>query len=243
MPSGPARGSEREYDDLRRAWADLLHGLRPIDGWTITNELPDIDQLGQAFIDYFEISEPPFPVFEEMEQPDKDIAEYRYRLNRARRRASRARLLTLIAVLDSGLPVLLDGVKRDSNIVLEGELADSLRAAVGEIERLMADTAQRRGRWSELHRHLRFGQGRDWHDIHEFDWPSVKADVETGALAEVDPLPVPEIDLGDAAGGRLTGSVTIALPWSRLSDDDFERLLYDLLRDIETSRSIRTCSC
>jgi len=239
MPSGPARGSEPEYDDLRRAWADLLHGLRPIDGWTITNELPDIDQLGQAFIDYFEISEPPFPVFEEMEQPDKDIAEYRYRLNRARRRASRARLLTLIAVLDSGLPVLLDGVKRDSNVVLEGELADSLRAGVGEIERLMADTAQRRGRWSELHRHLRFGQGRDWHDIHEFDWPSVKADVETGALAEVDPLPVPEIDLGDAAGGRLTGSVTIALPWSRLSDDDFERLLYDLLRDIPEHQNVQ----
>jgi hypothetical protein len=82
---------------------------------------------------------------------------------------------------------------------------------------------------------LRFGQGRDWHDIHEFDWPSVKVDLETGALAEVDPLPVPDIDLGDSAGGRLTGSVTIAFPWSRMSDDDFERLLYDLLRALSVN--------
>jgi hypothetical protein len=34
-----------------------------------------------------------------------------------------------------------------------------ISAAIDEIERLMGDTAQRRGRWSEMHRHMYFGQG------------------------------------------------------------------------------------
>jgi hypothetical protein len=64
LPTDPSRGSDPEYDDLCRAWKDLLPGLPPIDGWTITDELPDADEFGQSFIDYFEINEPPFPVHE-----------------------------------------------------------------------------------------------------------------------------------------------------------------------------------
>jgi hypothetical protein len=58
IPSGPSRGSSREYDDLRRAWTSLLSGLPAIDGWTVTEDLPDADEAGQAFIDYMEIGEP-----------------------------------------------------------------------------------------------------------------------------------------------------------------------------------------
>lgn len=92
MPSGPSRGSHPEYDDLRCEWSDLLVGLPKIDGWTITEDLPDIDEIGQIFIDYFDISEHPGGAYEATEQPGKDVADYRYRLNRARRRAARERL-------------------------------------------------------------------------------------------------------------------------------------------------------
>ena len=103
----------------------------------------------------------------------------------------------------------------------------------------MGDTAERRGRWSDLHRHLYFGQGHDWHDIHELDWPSVRSDVEASALSTFDPLPVPDIDIGRAAAGTLTGVATIALPWERLDDDGFERLLYDLLRDFPEHHNVQ----
>lgn len=119
IPTGPARGSHPEYDDLRRAWSDLLVGLPKIDGWTITNDLPDIDEIGQMFIDYFEISEPPIPAYEAGEQPSKDLAEYRYRLNRARRRAARERLAQLTSIIDTALPRILTGVARDSQTRLE----------------------------------------------------------------------------------------------------------------------------
>lgn len=241
MPSmGSVSKSDAEYDDLARAWADLLEGLRPIDGWTVTAGLPDIDELSQTFIQWMELGEPaPFSLYDDVEQPARELTEYKYRLNKARRRAARERLRALVDQIDAGLPVLLKGVARDSQEVLRDDLADDLRDAVAEIERLMADTTSRQGRWSDLHRHLRFGEGHDWHDIREIDWPSVKVDVETGTLADVDPLPVPQIDLGEAARGHLTGVAHTALPWDQLSADDFERLLYNLLQDIPEHQNVQ----
>ncbi|MEO7195367.1 MAG: hypothetical protein ABIZ05_11175, partial [Pseudonocardiaceae bacterium] len=165
-----------------------------------------------------------------------DLADYRFRLNRAHRRAVRERLQHLTAVIDTTLPHLLGGVARDSQDRLTGPAVDQITAAVGEIERLMGDVAQRRGRWSDLHRHLSFGEGHDWHDIREFDWPSVRPDIQTAAFTDTDPFPVPDIDLGQAAAGHLTGTATIPLPWDRLNDDGFERLLYDLLLAFRETR-------
>ena len=239
IPDGPSRGSDPEYEDLRRAWADLLVGLPMIDGWTITDQLPDADELGQAFIDYFEISEPALPVYEAAEKPGKDIAEYRYRLNKARRRAAGERLQKLISLIDTALPRILSQIPKDSQDRLESTDSKQVTTAVAEIERLMGDTAQRRGRWVDLRRHLRFGQGHDWHDIAEFDWPSIRSDVAAGALSDTDPLPVPDLDLGQASASRLTGQATIALPWERLDDDGFERLLLDLLRGFPEHQNVQ----
>jgi hypothetical protein len=182
---------------------------------------------------------PPLEAYEVGEQPSKDLAEYRYRLNRARRRAARQRLNELTSAVDVLLPVLLAGVAPDSSAKLEGPEATKVRAAVDEIERLLGDTAKRQGRWSDLRRHLRFSEGHDWHDIAELDWPSVRSDIEAGALADSDPLPVPAVDLGQAATGNLTGTATIALPWDRLDDGGFERLLYDLLRSFPEHENVQ----
>ncbi len=82
IPSGPQRGSDVQYDALRAAWADLLPGLPRIDGWTITEPLPDIDDMGQAFIDYLDIGVHPTAVHAAGEKPGADLAAYRYRLDR-----------------------------------------------------------------------------------------------------------------------------------------------------------------
>lgn len=240
IPRGPSGGSDPEYDDLRRAWADLLPGLPTIDGWTITAPLPDIDDIGRAFIDWMEVGElPPSHMFEVGERPGKDLAEYRYRLNRARRRAVRDRLNDLVTLLDTGLPTMLVDVPRDSTAVIEGPLRDQIFAAIPEIERLMGETARTSNRWSDLRRHLHFGQGHDWHDIAEMDWPSVRVDVEAGGRGEADPLLVPQMDLGVAASGHLTGTASTALPWERLDDVGFERLLFDLLRGMPNHQNVQ----
>ncbi|MFF4323284.1 restriction endonuclease [Streptomyces sp. NPDC001568] len=205
----------------------------------MTDPLPDIAAMGQAFLDYLEIMEPPTAVHAAGEKPGADLATYRYRLDRARRRAARGRLEQLIAKVDAALPIALKDVPRDSLERVQNEQTEQIEVAVGEIARLLGDAADSTGRWWDLHRHMRFSQGHDWHDIAEFDWPSVRADIMAKALGDSDPLPVPNIDLGQAASGHLTGSATLALPWERLDDDGFERLLYDLLRSIPEHENVQ----
>ncbi|MCF0083309.1 restriction endonuclease [Streptomyces lomondensis] len=239
IPSGPQRGSDPQYDGLRAAWTDLLSGLPPIDGWTITEPLPDIDEIGQAYIDYLEIGVPPSAVDAAGEKPGADLAAYRYRLERARRRAARGRLEQLVATVDATLPIAVQGSARDSQEVLSNDLTEKIEAAIGEIARLLGEDAESIDRWWDLQRHMRFSQGHDWHDIVEFDWPAVRAGIEVNSLGDSDPLPVPDMDLGHAASGNLTGAATLALPWERLDDDGFERLLYDLLRDIPEHQNVQ----
>ncbi len=239
IPTAPSLGSYPEYDDLRRTWHDLLPGLPEIDGWTVREELPDINELGIAYLEYHEINQPVNELLEAGAAPGRALDEYRFRLNRARRRAARSRLEQLIQVVEMHLPRIVAGVPLESTAPLTGLGVDAVSQAVAEMERLIGDTAERRGRWGDLHRHLWFGQGHDWHDIVEFDWPSVRGDVEAAMFTDANPLPVPEIDLGAAARGHITGSATVALPWANLSDDAFERLLYDLLRDIPEHENVQ----
>ncbi len=239
IPSGPSRGSTPEYDDLARTWNSLLPGLPPIDGWTVTEGLPDIDQAGQAFIDYMEIGEEPaFGLMNDLEEPGRQLDEYRFRLGYARRRAIRQRLEEITSVVNGTLPQLLVGVPRDSREVLEDPRTATIVGAISEIERLLGGTIDRRGRWSELHRHLGWGQGQDWHDIALMDWPSVRADIEAASRAEADPLPVPDIDLGVAASSNPSGGVTTGLAWSNVDEDGFERLLFDLLRGFPSYQNV-----
>jgi hypothetical protein len=231
LPSGPQRGSTSEYDDLTRTWNDLLKGLPPIEGWTITDPIPDMDGIGMMYVDYMELGEPTFSVNEAKEQPDRDLAEYRYRLNRARRRVIRDRLQELTARVDNLLPQMLIDVAQDDQMRLEDYRVAEIGDAISEIERLMGNTASRKGRWSDLYRHIRFGEGHDWHDLQEMDWPSVKEDIDAAGFSETDPLPIPEgIDLGQLAASQPPGRASTDLNWASLDSKRFEDLIYNLVR-------------
>ena len=238
LPSGPSRGSSREYEDLRRRWTALRGGLPPIDGWTVTDELPDADAVGQEFIDYADCGEPPFALLNQLEEPGKQLDEYRFRLAQARRRAIRDRLCELRTTVGETLLRVIESVPRDSTDRLDDPGTRLIADAISEIEQLLGDTTERKGRWGDLHRHMHFGQGHDWHDIVEFDWPSVRADIEAASLSQSGPLPVPDIDLGAAASARPTGGVTIGLAWDSLDADGFERLLFDLLRSFPRYQNV-----
>ena len=238
IPTGPSRGSSREYEDLRRAWVSLLAGLPLIDGWAVTEQLPDADEAGQAFIDYLEIDEPPFALMNQLEEAGSQLDEYRFRLAQARRRAIRERLDTLTSTINETLPRIVESVPRDSVGPLEDPRTTTIEDSISEIERLLGDTTERKGRWGDLHRHIHFGEGHDWHDIAEFDWPSVRADIEAASLSEADPLTVPAIDLGVAASARPGGGASIGLAWTSLDDDGFERLLFDLVRGFPSYQNV-----
>lgn len=135
---------------------------------------------------------------------------------------------------------------RNSYERFQNEQTERTEAAIGEMARLLGDSAPASidaanyvGSWWDLQRHMRFSKSQDWRDIAERDWPEVRAEITAIALGDGDPLPVPDIDLGQAASGRLTGSATLALPWERLDADGFERLLYDLLRSIPEHENVQ----
>ena len=102
--------------------------------------------------------------------------------------------------------------------------------AISEIERLLGpDLVQAHSRWTDLRRHLGFAQACDFHDIAEFDWPAVRSDVEASLYGELEPLPVDVEDLGSLVDSQPAGPVTTELAWEALDDDEFERLIFNLL--------------
>lgn len=238
LPRSAVLGNPLGFDDLARAWMDLIGGLPPVDGWTITESIPTPDDIGRSFLEWMEIGEPPWPVYEAIEQPTKDIQEYRYRLKRARRRAVRTRVEVLVAEVDRLLPICVRNVPREARDKMQTAETEVIRDRIAEIDRLLGDATPRAGRWSDLRRHMSFSEGRDWWDISELDWPSVKPEILSAVIAETDPLPVPDLDLGVAAANEPSGGVTTALRWDLITDEGFERLLYDLLRGLEGYDSV-----
>lgn len=239
IPSSPQAGTTPEYEDLCRTWTDLLTGLPPIDGWTVTEQLPDIDAAGRAFIDYLEIGEPPFGLLNELEIPGRELDEYRFKLGRARKRAVRSHLENLVAVVGQTVDAIVDSLTEGQADKITNERVTVVRNGIDAIERLLGDSSARHGRWGYLKRHLHFSEPQDWRDIKEFDWPSVRSDIDAATFADTEPVPVPELDLGLASRGELTGSATISLKWGTLDDVSFERLLYDLLRSFPEHKNVQ----
>ncbi|WP_412161433.1 hypothetical protein [Curtobacterium flaccumfaciens] len=82
-------GWSTEYDNLAGDWINLASALPPVDGFRLIVGLPDIAAIGRSFIDYADIGVMPLALYEEMEEPQKQIDEYRYRLTHARTTRSR----------------------------------------------------------------------------------------------------------------------------------------------------------
>ena len=128
----------------------------------------------------------------------------------------------------------------DSSARYDSDLTAVVRDGFREADRLVGDTTERPQAWNDMARHLHFSEPHDWDDIKSNDWPEVRASLETLGLSEFDPIPVDtSLDLGTAAAARPTGSVSTDLLWSALDDDGFERVLYDVLRDLDGYQNVQ----
>lgn len=162
-----------EYEDLCRAFRDLIAGLPPIDGFRIDAQPMPLDDIAQNRLDAQEVGyiEAVTDVQAGIAQPGEAIREYRFRFNRARRRVARDRILELIAEIEAQLQSLTSRIDSDREPITDPEWGE-LREAFSEVERLAGSSTPRKGRWGELRRHLAWGQGVDLHDIALHDWPT-----------------------------------------------------------------------
>lgn len=106
-----------------------------------------------------------------------------------------------------------------------------LHDLISELARLTAGADLGASRWSDLNRHLHFAQANDLRDIIAMDWPSVRAAIERALYEDHEPLPVAVDDLGEVVSAAPHGAVSTKLDWGRLSDDDFEALVHELVRN------------
>ena len=223
------------YAELQRSYSQISSGIPAIDGYQITEIPEDVDAIAQARLDAMVVGEFEDRVSVEqryLEVPTREIDEYRSRFRRARRELVRGRLQELIASISRLLISLTETMPGDTEVV-EGEDWDEIVEAFEQIERLAGSQIPRVGRWSDLRRHLRFGQGCDLYDITNMDWPSVRSDIEASLYSELEPIPVGTEDLGLLVQAKPTGTVTTKLQWDAISAEDFERLLFNLISDAE----------
>ncbi len=193
----------------------------------------DLDEIAQSRFDVQELGEIEFMMSLERDigEPSRLLREYRYRFNQKRRELIREALIELIDSIDGNLrelsKLLLED--RDSSETVDNPEFEELKSNVAQINTLLGSSVSKPARWSDLHRHMRFGMLGDLHDIIEHDWPSVKAGLRKSLYGEKEPIPIEVDDLGALVSEKPRGPVATKLRWEHLTEEEFERLIFSLI--------------
>lgn len=219
----------------------LIAALLPIDDWKPEIILVGLNAIAQNRLDAKELGDIELivSVEEAILAPSRQLEEYRYRFDKARRQLVRGPLIKLIDAIDAEVCNLSEWLKafEQSGETCVGtkfssEDFNSLKEHVTQIAMLLGSKFTP-PRWAELKRHIAFGQLGDLHDIIQYDWPSVRAGLHKSLYGENDPIPVPVTDLAVLANAKPTGQVATRLKWSCLTEEEFERLIFTLLASTE----------
>lgn len=229
-PPGIEFGADTpQVDDLRRAFEELAAALPPIDGFRINARPWPFDEMAQARLDAQEVG---FPeaiagVEQDLNEPAKELGEYKYRLHAVRRSMVRRHVEEVINEIDTLLANVTPGGGKSAGMVRKQW--ETLSGLVSRLDRLVGETVPGRARWNDLRRHLHFAQSNDLSDIKTMDWPSVRSEVEATLYNDLEPLPISVQDLVDVVQAQPSGPVGTRLAWEALSPEDFERLLFELI--------------
>lgn len=233
IPSTIDFRDQPEYENKRRAFYDVLEQLPKIDGWKPEVRILEPSEIADARLGALELDEIECHVSVEasIESPGREIREYRFRFNRKRRELVRSSVTNVIEQVDRQISLSneqADGLDRNKSV--KGENWDKLKGLVDQIDALLGASVDRPARWSDLRRHLQFGQVGDLIDITDHDWPNVKEGIQCGPVSRDEPLSSEVEDLSDLVTAKPIGSISTKLNWPALeSDEDFERLIFALI--------------
>ena len=235
IPTGIDFGGNVEYEDRARSFDVLVASLPKIGGWKPTATPPDLDGLAQSRLDAMELDEPSahVPVERWIEEPGRELQEYRFRFNNMRRALIRDALIGLIDQIDADLRGVraVVGVDAERRQQIDKEVWSDMREHMKQIEVLLGSSVKKPARWSDMMRHIHFGCVGDLHDIEAMDWPDVKDSLCKGLYGVNEAVPVQVEDLSALVATRPTGPITTALSWSKIDDQTFERLIFTLISD------------
>lgn len=232
IPTGIVFGGDPQYDARSRSLKELERHLPAIDGWKPTLDIMDLDDIAQWRLDAADANMPEMEVslYREIEKPTRELAEYRFRFDRARRTLVRSAVIDLIGSVDTYLSRIGDELRGlNPNERAAEALWETLRNNLAQIETLLGSSAARPPGWSTLRRHAAFAMVCDFEDIQTNDWPSIRPVLQRNLYGDDEAIPVEVTDLSELVAARPRGPVTAKLKWSNLTDEDFERLISSLI--------------
>lgn len=235
VPTGIQFGSTPAYDQSWREFHDIIAVLPKIDGWKADIYVMDLDEVAQQRLDASELGEIEFTISIEtrINEPPKQLAEYRYRFNKKRRQLVRDSIHELIDRADQRVRRLAPLKEVDEGWQsVDSTDFEGLKTDVAELAMLLGSSIPKPPRWSDLNRHLSFGQYGDLRDIVQHDWPAVSAGLRKSMYGDNEAVPVDVEDLGALVNERPRGPVAIRLKWEVLNEDDFERLIFALISSV-----------
>lgn len=233
IPTGIVFGEDPDYERACWTFMELLGSVPAIDGWMPDIHLMDLNQIAQNRFDANELGEVELFVSlqEDIDKPAKGLREYRYLFDKKRRELVRDAIVEMIDAIDEDLRRLAEELSSTKavNDKVESAVLAELREHVAQVSALLGSSTSPPLRWSDMIRHLHFGQHGDIRDVMVLDWPSVKSGLRKSLYGEMEPVPVQVNDLSDLVNAKPTGSVATSLQWGRLDDEDFERLIFALI--------------
>jgi hypothetical protein len=193
----------------------------------------DINNINQNKLDALKLDEIEFIgiIDREIMEPSRLLREYRYRFNQKRKELIRDTLIELINYIDNDLHILskLSEKEVEYNKRIADPQFDKLAEHIAQIDTLLGSSVSRPPRWDDFNRHMYFGLLADLHDIINHDWPNIKAGLRKSLYGEKEAVPTEIEDLSTLVGKKPHGPVVTQLLWERLTDDDFERLIFVLI--------------
>lgn len=234
IPSSIYFATDPKHEDLCRSYATVREHLPAIDGWRIESEPWSLNAIAQARLDCEELGEISCTVAteEEIASPGRELAEYRFRLNRKRRELVRSAVLDLVERVEEKLNELYAAMPTDDGALglrVPEQPWSELRGMLAQVDTLLGGAVARPERWHDLRRHAYFGQYADLADIVRLDWPKVKPSIVESLYGDDDPVPVDVSDLGELSRAKPRGPIATELKWSTLDEESFERLIFALI--------------
>ena len=139
VPQGIQFGSTAEYDQTWREFHDIIAALPKIDGWKADIYVMDLDEVAQQRLDASELGEIEFSISVEtrLNEPPKQLADYRYRFNKKRRQLVRDAINELIDRADQRVRQLARlSAADEGHHTVESPDFEGLKADVAELAML-----------------------------------------------------------------------------------------------------------
>lgn len=233
-PDGVVFTTNSTYEDACRSYEQVLQGLPLIDGWNPSALPLDLDDISQSRSDASELEKVAIQIEVQgrIEQPGKELREYRFKFNQMRKKLIQKQVFQTFTEIEN----LLDEIRINFPIEednfeckkIEYPNWNILCDKITQIDVLLGSLS-RPPRWEDLKRHLYYGMTNDLRDIINLDYPSVKKGLTKSLDIHNEPIAIKVHDLGELVASNPSGGVLTKLNWEKLTPSDFERLIFTLV--------------